>query len=66
MNWYTALQALTKAEENLRGEGVALANGAEVLNVVKRSPLGKALGTDLMFFDLREAVKAYEKRGKAA
>jgi hypothetical protein len=27
---------------------------------------GKALGTELMFFDLREAVKAYEKRGKAA
>jgi SulP family sulfate permease len=62
---YTALQALTKAEQKLREGGIWLwlsALNPEALNVVKRSPLGKALGADRMFFNLRDAVKAYEKR----
>jgi sulfate permease, SulP family len=62
---YTALQALTKAEQKLREGGIWLwlsALNPEALSVVKRSPLGKALGTDRMFFNLRDAVKAYEKR----
>ena len=62
---YTALQALTKAELKLREGGIWLwlsALNPEALNVVKRSPLGKALGTDRMFFNLPDAVKAYEKR----
>jgi sulfate permease, SulP family len=62
---YTALQALTKAEQKLREGGISLwlsALNPEALNVVKRSPLGKALGTDRMFFNLSDAVKAYEKR----
>jgi sulfate permease, SulP family len=62
---YTALQALTKAEQKLREGGIWLwlsALNPEALNVVKRSPLGKALGTDRMFFNLPDAVKAYEKR----
>jgi SulP family sulfate permease len=64
---YTALQALIEAEERLREGGVALwltALNPEALNVVKRSPLGKALGTECMFFNLRDAVTAFEKRGK--
>jgi SulP family sulfate permease len=62
---YTALQALTKAEEKLRDRGVALwltALNPEALKVVKRSPLGHALGTQRMFFNLRDAVKTFEKR----
>jgi SulP family sulfate permease len=35
----------------------------EAFKVVERSPLGKALGHERMFFNLREAVKAYEKMG---
>jgi high affinity sulfate transporter 1 len=63
---YTALRALSEAEEKLRGNGVALwlaALNPEALKVVERSPLGRALGTERMFFNVREAVKAYEKRG---
>jgi MFS superfamily sulfate permease-like transporter len=66
---YTALRAFTGAEEKLRGRGVALwlaALNPEALKVVKSSPLGQALGTERMFINLREAVKAYEKRGKTA
>jgi sulfate permease, SulP family len=62
---YTALQSLTKAEQKLREGGISLwltALNPEALNVVKRSPLGKALGTDRMFFNLPDAVKAYQKR----
>jgi SulP family sulfate permease len=36
------------------------------LNMVRRSPLGQALGTERMFFNLRDAVKAYEKMGHTA
>ena len=65
---YTALQALIQAEEKLREGGVTLwltALNPEALNVVKRSPLGKALATECMFFNLRDAVTAFEKRGRA-
>ena len=44
---YTALQALTKAEEKLRERGITLwltALNPEALKVVLRSPLGKTLG----------------------
>jgi sulfate permease, SulP family len=64
---YTALQALIEAEKNLREAGVTLwltALNPEALNVVKRSPLGKALGTDRMFFNLHAAVTAFEKTRK--
>ena len=63
---YTALKALIKGEEQLRDQGVVLwltALNPEALRVVKRSPLGKALGTERIFFNLREAVNTYEKRG---
>jgi sulfate permease, SulP family len=64
---YTALQILTRAEERMREHGVALcltALNPEALKVVQRSPLGKALGTERMFFNLHDAVTAFEKRGK--
>ena len=65
---YTALQALIEAERKLREGGVALwltALNPQALNVVERSSLGQALGSGRMFFNLREAVTAFEKRGKA-
>jgi sulfate permease, SulP family len=63
---YTALQALIEAEERLREGGVKLwltALNPEALSVVKRSPLGTALGEDRMFFNLRDAVRAFERDG---
>ena len=66
---YTALQALTKAEERLREHGIALwltALNPEAYKVVKRSPLGRALGPERMFFTLSDAVTVYEKRGLTA
>jgi MFS superfamily sulfate permease-like transporter len=64
---YTALQALTKAEERLRERGIALwltALNPEPYKVVKRSPLGRALGPERMFFKLSDAVAVFEKRAK--
>jgi anti-anti-sigma factor len=61
---YTALQALIEAERKLREGGVALwltALNPQALNVVERSSLGQALGSGRMFFNLREAVTAFEK-----
>jgi high affinity sulfate transporter 1 len=60
---YTALRSLIGVEEKLRERGIALwlaALNPEALTVIKNSPLGKALGTERMFFNLREAVQAYE------
>jgi sulfate permease, SulP family len=61
---YTALHALTKAEENLREHGIALwltALNPEAYKVVMRSALGRALGPERMFFNLGDAVAAFEK-----
>jgi MFS superfamily sulfate permease-like transporter len=66
---YTALRTLTRAEERMREHGVILwlcALNPLALEVVRRSPLGQAMGSERMFFNLREAVKAYQTRGKAA
>jgi sulfate permease, SulP family len=66
---YTALQALTADEEKLRELGITLwltALNPEALKVVLRSPLGKTLGRERMFFNLQDAVKAYEATGKPA
>jgi high affinity sulfate transporter 1 len=62
---YTALRTLTQAEEKLRERGISLwlsALNPQALAVVRRSPLGRALGAERMFFNLRDAVKAYETR----
>ncbi len=61
---YTALRALTAAEERLREHGIALwltALNPEAYKVVRRSPLGQALGPERMFFNLVDAVTAFEK-----
>jgi high affinity sulfate transporter 1 len=71
---YTALVMLTEAEENLRARGVALwlaALNPDLLKIIERSPLGKALGHERMFFNLFKAVEAYRtaegvERGRAA
>ncbi len=63
---YTALKALIGLEEKLQGQGIVLwlsALNPEALKVVKSSPLGQTLGNERMFFNLREAVQAYEKGG---
>jgi SulP family sulfate permease len=65
---YTALQALIEAEEKLREGGITLwltTLNPRALNVVKRSSLGKVLAADRMFFNLRDGVTAFERRGRA-
>ena len=61
---YTALKMLTEAEKRNRDRGilfwlVGLQPG--VLAVVQRSPLGKTLGREGMFFNLEQAVARYEQ-----
>jgi sulfate permease, SulP family len=61
---YTALRTLIRTEERLREAGITLwlsALNPLALNMVRRSPLARSLGTERMFFDLPEAVKAYER-----
>lgn len=63
---YTALCTLIRAEEKMREGGITLwlsALNPLALNMVRRSPLGQVLGAERMFFNLRDAVKAYEKMG---
>jgi high affinity sulfate transporter 1 len=58
---YTALKALTEAEERLRAEGTLVCLAAlnpEARRVVERSPLGKILGRERMFFNLEHAAEA--------
>jgi len=60
---YTALRSLIAAEERLSDRGVTLwlcALNPEALRMVNASALGATLGTDRMFFNLRDAVKAFE------
>jgi sulfate permease, SulP family len=64
---YTALTMLTEAEQKLREHGVSLwlaALNPEALKVIERSPLGAALGHERMFFNLHQAIAAWE-RGNA-
>jgi SulP family sulfate permease len=66
---YTALRALIEAEEKLREGGITLwltTLNPEAFIVIKRSPLGKTLTTDRMFFNLHDAVTAFEKRGRVS
>jgi len=60
---YTALKHLIDLEERLREAGIALwlaALNPEVLRVVQRSALGETLGHERMFFNLEQAVEAYQ------
>ncbi len=66
---YTALRTLTQAEQKMREHGITLwlcTLNPRALAVVNRSPLGQALGSERMFFNLNEAVQAYESRGQSA
>ena len=59
---YTALAMLTEAEQNLRARGVTLwlaAVNPDLLRVIERSPLGRTLGHERMFFSLAKALEAY-------
>src|SRR5262245_41349242 len=60
---YTALKALTDAEKRNRERGVLLwlvGLNPSVLDVVRRAPLGEALGNERMFFTLEQAVANFE------
>jgi MFS superfamily sulfate permease-like transporter len=60
---YTALKMLTEAEVALRKDGVHLwlvGMNPGVYAMVQRSPLGQTLGRERMFFNLEQAVAAYE------
>ena len=61
---YTALKLLTDAEEKLKEAGTTLwlaALNPRAFEVVKRSPLGRILGDERMFFNVWQAVEAYLK-----
>jgi SulP family sulfate permease len=60
---YTAIKMLTDAEEKLREEGVSLwlaGLNPEALRVIQRSPLGKVLGCERMFFNIQQAVQKHQ------
>ena len=62
---YTALEILIGLEEKLREQGITLwlaALNPEPLKIVERSPLGITLGHERMFFNLEQAVEAYENK----
>jgi SulP family sulfate permease len=59
---YSALKMFTDAEERLRAAGVDLwlvGLNPQVHTMVRRSPLGAALGNERMFFNLEMAVAKY-------
>jgi high affinity sulfate transporter 1 len=64
---YTALKALTEAEEREREQGVLLwlvGLNPDVLAMVKRSGLGPILGRERLHFNLEAAVAKYLDQGK--
>ena len=62
---YSALKTITEAEARARAHGVEIWLGAmqpEVLAVIRRSPLGEALGPDRMFTSIDTAVRKYREK----
>jgi high affinity sulfate transporter 1 len=60
---YTALKMLTEAEKRNRDHGLTLwlvGLQPTVLATVQRSPLGRTLGRERMFFNLEQAVARYK------
>jgi sulfate permease, SulP family len=60
---YTAIKMLADAEEKLREEGISLwlaGLNPEALRVIQKSPLGKVLGCERMFFNIQQAVQRHE------
>jgi sulfate permease, SulP family len=65
---YTALKMLIEAEKRLREMDVTVVLAGltpGVLSTVMRSPLGKTLGRDRMFFNLEQAIARYEAAADA-
>jgi hypothetical protein len=61
---YSALKMLAEAEQRNREHGVTLWLAGlppDVYAMVRRSPLGRALGHERLFFNLELAVNAYRK-----
>jgi high affinity sulfate transporter 1 len=59
---FTALKMLVEAEKRNRERGIRLwlvGANPEVLDMIRRSPLGEALGPDAMHFNLEIAVNKY-------
>ncbi|APV50151.1 sodium-independent anion transporter [Betaproteobacteria bacterium GR16-43] len=64
---YTAVKMLVEAEAKLRSEGITLwlaALNPEVLEVVRRSRLGEALGRERMFHSLDAAVERFASESR--
>jgi high affinity sulfate transporter 1 len=64
---YTALKMLAAAELRMREYGITLwlvGLTPGVFEVVKRSPLGEALGKERMFYTLEEAVATFSAKAK--
>jgi len=60
---YTALKMLTEAEKKARDDGRILCLtglNPEVLELVRRSPLGTVLGRERMCFDVEQAVARFQ------
>jgi high affinity sulfate transporter 1 len=65
---YTALKMLVEADEKLQAEGIRLwlaGLNPQVLDMVRRSPLGERLGRDRMYMNLDAAVRAFERQQAA-
>jgi MFS superfamily sulfate permease-like transporter len=62
---FTALKMLIESEATLRAGGVELwlvALNPEAMDLLQRTPLAGSLGRERMFFNLEDAVAAYQKR----
>ena len=65
---YSALKMLVESEQRVREHGGELwlaALNPEVLRVVERAPLGKALGRERLFFTLQLAVERFQGGARA-
>jgi SulP family sulfate permease len=61
---YSALVMLTEAEQNLRARGISLCLATlnpDLLSTIKRSPLGKTLGHQRLFFNLHKALEGWQQ-----
>ena len=66
---YTALKQFNEYEEKLRASGITLwlaALNREALKGVESSPLGKTLSHQRMFFNLEQAMEAYQEMAAVA
>jgi len=65
---YTALENLEELDEQLNSQGIELwltALNPEPLNIIRRSSLGEVLGNERLFFNMEQAVEAYQSRMEA-